>query len=129
MALYHTLEGVQIPAGMVWSDEFDWTPVESTSEYSIGGSLLVDVGARLAGQPVTLSGAEDQGWISRTALAAVYALTATPGATYTLTLADGRSFDVMFSPAQEAISARPLFAAEIVPGTAWYIATIRLIKV
>lgn len=129
MALYHTLGAVQIPAQMIWSDEFAWSAAESVSEYGIDGALLVDVGTRLAGQPVTLAGAQDRGWISYATLVAIKAMADVAGATYSLTLADGRSFDVMFSPGEDPITAEPIIPHEIVPGSALYIATIRLIKV
>ena len=51
---HHTLATIQIPRGLVWVDEHDWTPVESATEYSITGALLVDAGTRLAGRPITL---------------------------------------------------------------------------
>lgn len=129
MALYHILDTVQIPATMRWVDEYAWSQVASSSEYSIAGSLLVDVGTRLSGQPVTLEGTADTSWITRAALDALYALAAVPGATYTLTLADGRSFSTMFAPGEEPISAAQVSPLAVPPADWPYYATIRLIKV
>ena len=127
---HHTLAGIQIHDGCRWTDEFDWTPVESTREYSITGSQIIDVGIRQAGRTITLSASDQTGWkgMTRQKVQQLYALAASP-AERTLTLADGRSFDVVFAPGQEPISARPLADRES-PPTDWpYIITLRLITV
>ena len=125
---HHTLDSVQIPRGMVWVDEHDWTPAETATEYSITGALLVDAAMRLAGRPITLEAQEDAGWIRRDALTALVALASVPGATYTLTMADGRVFTVMFAPGQP-ITARPVARPELPTATHPYVATVRLIEV
>lgn len=125
---HHTLDSIQIPRGMVWVDEHDWTPAETATEYSITGALLVDAAMRLAGRPITLEAQEDAGWIRRDALTALVALASVPGATYTLTLADGRVFTVMFAPGQP-ITARPVARPELPADTHPYVATARLIEV
>ena len=76
MPTYHTLTlgatTVQIPRGLVWSDEFDWTPVDSVSERGITGALIVDAASKTAGRPITLASiGRDQGHISRSTLLAL----------------------------------------------------------
>jgi hypothetical protein len=127
---YHTLAGIQIHDGCRWTDEFDWSPVESFREYGITGSQIIDVGIRQAGRPITLQASDTTGWLgmTRAKVTQLYTLAASP-ATRTLTLSDGRSFDVIFAPGQDAITARPLADRES-PPTDWpYIVTIRLITV
>ena len=36
---HHTLATIQIPRGLVWVDEHDWTPAETATEYSITDAL------------------------------------------------------------------------------------------
>ena len=125
---HHTLDATVIPRGMVWIDEFDWTPVEKTTGYSLTGALLVDVATKQAGRPITLSAQDDAGWIARSALQQLRALAADPLATYPLTLADGRAYTVMFAgdqPTQAVPVARPELPADTHP----YVATVRLIEV
>jgi hypothetical protein len=50
-----------------WTDEYDWSPVEQSAEYSTEGMLLVDVAVKLAGRPITLDGVETAAWITRRA--------------------------------------------------------------
>ena len=125
---HHTLATIQIPRGLVWVDEHDWTPAETATEYSIIGKLLVDAGTRLAGRPITLQADTDAGWMPRSTLLALQALAATPGATHALTLADGRTFTAMFAPGQP-ITARPVARPELPTATHPYVATVRLIEV
>ena len=125
---HHTLQLIPLPRGMVWVDEHDWVATQQSTEYSITGALLVDAATRLAGRPITLQGEADAGWIRRDVLAQVRALADAPGATYTLTLADDRSFTVMFAPDQP-VSARPIARPELPTASHPYAATVRLIEV
>jgi hypothetical protein len=126
---FHTLAGLQIPRGMVWSDEFGWSRVEKSLEYSLTGAALIDAGVRLAGRPITLQGEVEAGWIQRGALTALQAL-AESDATgeHALVLADGRVFTVQFAPGL-AVEGKPLARPELPVEDYPYIATVRLITV
>ena len=129
-ATFHTLGALQLPRGMVWADEFSWTPVEKKLEYSLTGAALIDVGVRLAGRPITLSGAAEAGWIRRDVLLALRALQiAVPEGAHLLTLADGRTFNVQFAPVETPIEAEPVARPELPPEDYPYVATVRLIEI
>jgi hypothetical protein len=80
----HFLAGIELPRGMLWVDEFNWSAVQKTVERSITGAQIIDAAARIEGRPITLQAAEDQGWIRRATLLAVQALADVPGAQYPL---------------------------------------------
>lgn len=125
----HLFGSLELPAGMIWVDEFDWRPVESSIEYSVTGALIVDAIERQAGRPVTLQGGDDHGWLRRDQLMGLYDLAADPDAVFTLLHDDGRQFDVMFRPGVEPIVARQIALHER-PEDNWpYIVTVRLIEV
>lgn len=124
----HFLAGIELPRGMLWTDEFDWSAVQKSVERSITGAQVIDAAAKLAGRPITLQGVRDQGWIRRATLLAVQALADVPGATYTLKLADGREFEVMFAP-ENPIEAEPISRPELPASTHPYVATLRLLTV
>ena len=128
MTTHHTLGSVAVPRGMVWVDEFDWVPVERAVTYSLTGALLVDVAPRLAGRPITLAGEVDAGWLGRGVVAQLYALAGSTSAAHTLTLADGRTFTVMFAP-DTPIEAKPIGRPELPSAANPYYATLRLIEV
>lgn len=114
---------------MVWSDEFAWSPIDKSLDYSVTGAALIDVGVRQAGKPITLQGEVDAGWIKRGALTALRVLDASdPVGEHELVLADGRTFTVQFAPGV-AVEGRPLARPEIPADEQPYIATVRLIEV
>lgn len=41
---------IELPPDLHWRDEFSWTPVEQSTEYSLTGALIVQSGARQAGR-------------------------------------------------------------------------------
>lgn len=127
---YHLLDTVQLPRGLVWVDEFDWRPVEASTEYTLGGALVYESATRLAGRPITLQANDDAGWrgMTRAVVQAVYALAEAPSAVYVLTLADGRSFDVSFAP-DSPFEARPVARPELPGADHPYVTTLRLIQV
>lgn len=127
---FHTLGLVQIPRQMVWVDEFNWSEVEKTIGYSTGGALLIDVGTKLAGRPITLQGVDRHGWLRRSVLEEVRALAADGEAVYTFTHADGRTFTVTFA-AEDPVTAVPTTGTRPeLPGADYpYVATVRLIEI
>ncbi|MFV0678632.1 hypothetical protein [Variovorax sp. tm] len=126
---FHTLGGLQIPRGMVWVDEFAWNAVEKSLGYSVTGAALIDAAVRLAGQPITLQGEVEAGWIKRGALKALKALNeADAVGEHALVLADGRAFTVQFAPGV-AVEGKPLARPELPAEDYPYIATVRLITV
>jgi hypothetical protein len=127
---HHTLETITVHAGCRWIDEFDWSPVESSREYGVTGAQIIDVGIRQAGRPITLQASDRTGWrgMTRTVVQSLHAL-ASAAAEYSLTLADGREFDVIFAPGAEPITARPIADRENPPDDWPYIITLRLVTV
>ena len=93
-----TLGAITLPSGLVWSDEYAWSPVQQSEEYGLTGALIVQIGSRLAGRPITLIGQSDGGyhtaWITRANLETLRTALIAPNATWTLTLNDSRTFTV-----------------------------------
>lgn len=126
--LYHTLNALQLPGDMLWSDEFNWNTIERATEYSLSGALIVDVGQRLAGRPITLEGADNGGWMPRSALLALYDMAATPVLAMVLTLTDLRMFTVTFAEGNP-IEAEPVIDYSDPQGDTWYVVKIRLMEI
>ena len=124
----HFLNGIELPRGMLWVDELNWSAVQKTVERGITGAQIIDAAARIEGRPITLQAVEDQGWIRRATLLAVRALADAPGVQYSLQLADGREFTVQFA-ADDPIAATPISRPELPAATHPYVATLRLITV
>lgn len=128
MTTEHLLHNLPLPADMVWTDEFSWPTVIKSTEYTLTGALVVDSGQRLAGRPITLAGGDDHGWVTRATIDALRTLASALPGQYVLTLADERSFNVVFAP-EDAIQAESVFTVADPGADWWYIATVKLIEV
>ena len=77
-----------------WIDEFEWCSVRQSKNYSITGSLFVQESAVLSGRDITFSGTDNSNLITRSQLVLLKASQNTLNKTFTITLADDRSFTV-----------------------------------
>ena len=94
------------------------------------GALLVDVGLKLAGQPITLDGTSTNTWISRALCDTLQAWAALPGIELALVLR-GTTHAVIFDHAQGGFAAQPIWRladGEITPEL-FYRPTFRFLKV
>lgn len=123
------LDGIQLPAGLLWADEWAAASVAQTLRRALDGSPVIYYAPLVAGRPITLESAEDSGWLTKTQVDALAVRAASPGATYTLTLRE-QTFTVMFRHHEPpAFDARPLVpVANPQPGD-YYLATLKLITV
>ncbi|WP_312102079.1 hypothetical protein [Acinetobacter venetianus] len=128
-----TNEAVPLEDGFLWSDEFNWKPVEQNQEYAVDGTLIVQEGKKKSGRPITLlSKTDDQGWIRRSDLSVVQDWSALQGEQFTLVLEyphDTRQFNVIFNHTEGAIEAEPVTGFPTVSEGDYYRATLRFIEV
>ena len=103
-----TLDSITLPENLHWLDEYDWSPVEQATQYSLTGALLVDEDTKQAGRPITLTTPDNGGWATR---ATVDSLRAKLQANtdMTLTLHDGREFTVRWRHGGQALNAEPVY--------------------
>lgn len=95
ITLARGLEVITLPPDLLWEDEFAWAPVSQSTERSITGALLVDVGTRQDGRPITLTGTERHAWLQRTEVQALRVWLALPEQVFALSI-NGAVFDVLF---------------------------------
>ena len=123
------LDGISLPADLLWSDEWAASTVAQTVRRTLDGGLVVFYGEMGAGLPTPLESHPDAGWLTRAQGEAVGLRAASPGGLYTLSLR-GQTWQVMFrhhdAPAFEAKPLVPL--ANPQPGD-FYLATLKLMTV
>lgn len=123
------LDGLVLPADLLWSDEFTAGAVAQSTQRALDGSLVVFYGELRAGLPITLESQPDAGWLTRTQVEAIALRAASPGGLYTLNLR-GQTWQVMFrhhdAPAFEA---KPLVPVANPQAGDFYLATIKLMTV
>ena len=121
-----------LPDDLLWSDEHSWSPTVANNSYLITGALLIQSATRLAGRPITLVGAPDMAWVTRSTveqlrLWAAVALTDSTGR-FLLTLMDGRAFTVAFRHTETAIDAEPVLGFPARADTDFYRLTLRFLE-
>lgn len=105
-----TLDAIVLDGDLNWTDEFEWSPIQRSVEYSLTGALIVSESTKQAGRPITLEAqSEFRGpiWLSRNTIEALYAKLSTVNLEMTLTLSDNREFDVVFR--DEGMIAIPVY--------------------
>lgn len=120
------LDGIVLPAGLVWTDEFSTQSVAQTVKRALDGSLVVFYGGLQRGMPITLASEADAGWLTRAQVEAIQLRATSPGAIYPLTLR-GQAWRVMFRHHEApGFDATPLIArANPAPGD-FYLGTLKL---
>lgn len=128
-----TSETVRLEDGFLWSDEFDWQPIEQNHERAVNGALITQEGTKLAGRPISLvSPNSEQGWIKRADLSILKDWSAKQGEKFTLVFEyphDKRQFTVIFNHAEKAIEASPVKGFPTVSDGDFYRATLRFLEV
>lgn len=115
---------------LLWDDEYRWAAVEQRVEPSLTGALVVDVGHRQAGRPITLRAEDDRSaWITRADMVQLQAWADVPGQQMTLTLR-GTARAVLFRHHDGGpFDARPVAHFSDPAPTDWVIATLRFITI
>ena len=114
---------------LIWSDEYAWAATEQSVTRSLTGALIVQVGLRQAGRPITLVAADNAGWMSRAAMAQLRAWADIPGQVMTLTLY-GVAHPVMFRHHDGGpFEARPVTDYSDPVDTDWVVPTLRFMTV
>lgn len=124
-----TLDDIELPGQMFWSDEL-WSPIVQGEEFSVTGSLILDESEKLAGRPMTLGGRDYTCWVTKETIDLLLAKAAVKGTVMTLTLEDEREFQVRFRYENgKAIEGSPIYDRVPAQPDDWYTLTIKLIIV
>ena len=122
-----------LPDDLLWSDEHTWSPVVSSVSYLITGSLLVQSATRQAGRDITLVGAADMAWVTRSVVNVLRDWAALPldlvTGRFELTLMDGRILTVAFRHADGAIEAEPVTGFPARNDNDFYRITLKLMQI
>lgn len=127
-----TNETVPLEDGFLWSDEFDWKPIEQNQERAVDGALIVQEGKKKSGRPITLSPNDGQGWIKRSDLSVIQGWSALQDEQFTLVFEyphDNRQFNVIFNHSDGAINAKPVMGFPTVSEGDFYEVTLKFIEV
>lgn len=128
-----TNQTVPLEDGFLWSDEFDWKPIEQNIERAVDGTLIIQEGKKKSGRPITLLSKDgNQGWIRRSNLSILKDWSALQGEKFTLEFEyphDTRQFNVIFNHAEGAIEAEPVKGFPAISDDDYYKATLKFLEV
>jgi hypothetical protein len=96
---------IDLPTDLLWVDEFAWSAIEQSREYTSTGALHVEEWQRQAGRLITLEGGTDYAWCLRGPLLTLNAWAQQPGLLMTLTH-KGTDYQVIWDHAARAIEAQ-----------------------
>ncbi len=128
-----TFAEVSLPNGLLWQDEFDWTPVVSSKSYTLTGSLVIESGLKQAGRPFTLSASKpDEGWVTRATSQTLLDWAAIPDRVFKLVFeypTDARQFTVRFDHSADSIKSTPVKGFPSHNAGDWFSVSLKLIGV
>jgi len=126
-------ENLLLPDDLLWSDEHSWSPVVTSVSYLITGSLLVQSATRQAGRAITLVGAADMAWVTRSSVNVLREWAALPleelSGRFELTLSDARLFTVAFRHGDGAIETEPVTGFPARSDSDFYRITLKLMQI
>ena len=92
-----TLGAIELPADLLWIDEYKWSSVAQQVDIMADGAVVVQAEAQQTGRPITLAAGDNFGWISKATLELLRTAANAPGTEYTLTLNDASTRNVVFT--------------------------------
>lgn len=123
-----TSETVSLEDGFLWSDEFEWKPIEQKLERAIDGTLIIQEGKKKSGRPITLQPADQEmGWVQLKYLKTLYEWSLLQEQ-FRLEFEyphDNRHFNVIFNHEAGALEAKPVKDIPAVSEDDYYNVTMR----
>lgn len=115
---------------LYWSDELSWAPVEQTVERTVTGGLVVSVGERDKGRPITLEPIDDSSaWMRRSVVEQLRNWAAVAGKQMTLTM-HGVARSVIFRHQDDSpMVATPIVHFSDIDAEDFYSVTLRFMEV
>ena len=99
------LDDITLPEDLIWIDEYQWSGVAEQIDIMSDGAVVVQADAQQTGRPITLRGGDNFGWIFKSVLEQLFALSRQAVLEMTLTLNDGSTHNVVFTG--ERVKSRP----------------------
>lgn len=129
MAYEVVLNGITLSKDIMWSDRENYTTVAQETKRTLGGNLVIFTGSIVGGRPITLTADKETGWLTKTQVDAVRALSEIPGATYTLVYGDFTTSVMFRNEEPPAFSANPLIERTNHDTTDYFTCVIKLMEI
>ncbi|MFW1794950.1 hypothetical protein ACG9Y4_04515 [Acinetobacter guillouiae] len=126
-----TSETVTLSDGFLWSDEFDWNPIEQKQDRAVDGALIIQEGKKKSGRPVTLIADKNMAWLKRHIVSKLkdWSILQEKFELQFNYFHDKRTFNVVFNHQDKAIEANPVLEHPTVSDDDEYNVTLRFLEI
>ncbi len=119
-----TLDGIALPDGLEWIDQYASSPIAQSVLRTLGGALVTYQQNLTDGMPITLLAQDRVAWFDQTQVNSIKVIADVAGGIYSLDL-DGDVYNVMFRHQEPpAVDFAP-----VMPHADYYFGTIKLMTV
>lgn len=122
-----TLDGMELPEELIWTDEFSWNPVRVNEKISLSGirNLSESLLPTESGRFITLM--SDDAWLDRDDLKTLFSWTKSLSKTMTLVMHDDETYTVRFRHTDPPVlEYEPIIQSAFVDGNTLYRLNIKL---
>lgn len=125
-----TSEAVTLSDGFLWSDEFDWNPIEQKQDRAVDGALIIQEGKKKSGRPITLTADKNMAWLKRHVVSKLkdWSVLQEKFELQFNYFHDKRTFNVVFNHQDKAIEAKPVLEHPSVSDDDEYNVTLRFLE-
>ncbi|MFW1970616.1 hypothetical protein [Acinetobacter bereziniae] len=126
-----TMETVTLSDGFLWSDEFDWNPIEQKQDRAVDGALIIQEGKRKSGRPISLTADKNMAWLKRHIVSKLkdWSILQEMFELQFNYFHDKRTFNVIFNHQDKAIEANPVLEHPTVSEDDEYNVTLRFLEI
>ncbi|WP_315077085.1 hypothetical protein [Acinetobacter guillouiae] len=125
-----TSEAVTLSDGFLWSDEFDWNPIEQKQDYAVDGAFIIQEGKKKSGRPISLTADKNMAWLKRHIVSKLkdWSVLQEKFELQFNYFHDKRAFNVVFNHQDKAIEAKPVLEHPSVSDDDEYNVTLRFLE-
>lgn len=125
-----TSEAVTLSDGFLWSDEFDWNPIEQKQDYAVDGAFIIQEGKKKSGRPISLTADKNMAWLKRHIVSKLkdWSVLQEKFELQFNYFHDKRTFNVVFNHQDIAIEAKPVLEHPSVSDDDEYNVTLRFLE-
>ncbi|MFW1646189.1 hypothetical protein [Acinetobacter guillouiae] len=126
-----TQETVTLSDGFLWSDEFDWNPIEQKQDRAVDGALIIQEGKKKSGRPITLTADKNMAWLKRHIVSKLkdWSILQEKFELQFNYFHDKRTFNIVFNHQEKAIEANPVLEHPTVSEDDEYNVTLRFLEI
>ena len=126
-----TQETVSLSDGFLWSDEFDWNPIEQKQDRAIDGALIIQEGKKKSGRLITLTADKNMAWVKRHIVSKLkdWSILQEKFELQFNYFHDKRTFNVVFNHQDKAIETNPVLEHPTVSEDDEYNVTLRFLEI